>query len=91
MSDNLKRLIRNLRIKKELKDLCKSKGLNQSLAHRIATEMFFGKNNLEISQKFGIHVSTTKSYRKVLGSLEESKFNQILSLPRLMFIKENIS
>ncbi len=88
-TDNFKRLIRNLRIDKELNDLCIKKGITRSLAKHIAFRIFLGRSDKEISQELQIHLSTTKKYRKILGSLEESKFNQIVKLPDLMTMRDS--
>lgn len=84
MSEGFRRLIRHLRRKDELEKLCKRKGLNMSLAHRVAIYMSLGLESIDISQICGIHNSTTKRYMKILGSLEESQFESITNLPRIM-------
>ena len=78
---SFRKLIRNLRIEHELEEFCKKKGINKVLAKRIGFCMFVDMSNLEIAQKHGLHLTTVKFYRIVLGSLEESKFNQIVKLP----------
>lgn len=83
-----KRLIRNLRIEHEFDEFCKKKGLNKSLAHRVACRMLRNMETVEMAQRFGIHHSTIKRYRNVLGSLEESRFNQFVNLPQLSFAKQ---
>ncbi len=83
-----RKLIRNLRIEKEFKELCSKKGLNKVLAHKIALCMFLEKTNLRISQELGIHLTTTKEYKKILGGLEESKFNQFINLPQVILLNK---
>lgn len=83
---SFKQLIRNLRIESEFDDFCKSKGLNKVLAHNIACSMLLNRTTKEMAQKFGIHHSTVKRYRQVLGSLEESRFNQFINIPQLNFL-----
>ena len=87
--ENFKQLIRNLRIKKEFEDFCKKKGINILLGHKIANYMFLDYTNQKIAQREGLHLSTVVRYRKVLGSLEESKFNQILKFPKIALLDKN--
>lgn len=80
-----RQLIRNLRIEHEFNEFCNKKGLGKHLAHNIAKGMFIDLSSVEIAQKYGVHLTTVKRYRKVLGSLEESRFMQFINNALLNF------
>ncbi len=73
----MKKYLEYLKKEKEVQDLLKRYGLNFALSKALILGYEFNVSSKIISQKFGVHKSTTKRYYEQFGMMLESDFKKV--------------
>ena len=84
---NMQELLKDVRKKEEIQNLCNEYSLNMSLLHPLFNFMMKGFNNKEVAEKLGVHRVTIQRYTSNLKEMSEQDFKKIRNF--IMGWKEN--
>jgi len=74
---SMAQVISELKIEKEIEELCKRSSLNLDFLRRLFKGRTRGLNNTDLAQKLGVHRVTIQRYMETLRKLADPEFEML--------------